>query len=164
MTTISRPALGEATIADLATSLRGTIVTPDDPGYDEARAIWNGAHDARPALIVRCAGVSDVIEAMRFGRSASLEIAVRGGGHSIPGFSTVEGGLVIDLSAMRGVRVDPMARRAVVEGGATWRDVDVETQAHGLATTGGLVTTTGVGGFTLGGGIGWLMRRHGLAC
>jgi FAD/FMN-containing dehydrogenase len=155
--------LGDATIAELAAELRGDVIRPGDDGYDVARALWNGAHDRRPEVIVRCAGVADVIAALRFARSQSLEIAVRGGGHSIPGFSGVDGGLVVDLSAMRGVRVDPHARRAYVQGGSVWRDVDIETQVHGLATTGGLVSTTGVGGFTLGGGIGWLMRKHGLA-
>jgi FAD/FMN-containing dehydrogenase len=155
--------LGDATIAELAAELRGDVIRPGDERYDEARALWNGAHDRRPELIVRCAGVADVIAALRFARSQSLEVAVRGGGHSIAGFSGVDGGLVVDLSPMRGVRVDPQARRAYVQGGCVWRDVDIETQVHGLATTGGLVSTTGVGGFTLGGGIGWLMRKHGLA-
>ena len=167
MTTTSSPSsgtLGDATIAELASGLRGTVIRPSDAGYDEARAIWNGTHDGRPALIVRCHGAADVIAALRFARSERLEVAVRGGGHSIPGFSTVDGGLVVDLSAMRGVRVDPAGMRVVAEGGCVWRDVDVETQAFGLATTGGLVSTTGVAGFTLGGGIGWLMRKHGLAC
>jgi len=155
--------IGDATVTELAAQLRGEVIRPGDDGYDEARALWNGMHDRHPAVIVRCAGVSDVVAAVRFGRSECLEIAVRGGGHSIPGFSAVDGGLMIDLSQMRGVHVDARSRRAYVEGGATWRDVDVETQLHGLATTGGLVSTTGVGGFTLGGGIGWLMRKHGLA-
>src|SRR4051794_23524518 len=156
--------LGDATVAELAAELRGHVIRPGDADYDEARALWNAAHDLRPALIVRCAGTADVVAALRFARSQALEVAVRGGGHSIPGFSGVDGGLVIDLSAMRGVQVNPDARRAYVQGGATWRDVDLETQIHGLATTGGLVSTTGVAGFTLGGGIGWLMRSHGLAC
>jgi FAD/FMN-containing dehydrogenase len=155
--------LGDATVAELEAELRGTVIRPGDDSYDAARALWNAMHDRRPQLIVRAAGVSDVIAAIRFARSQSLEIAVRGGGHSIPGFSGVDGGLVIDLSQMRGIRVDPQKRRAVVQGGATWRDVDLETQAFGLATTGGLISTTGVGGFTLGGGIGWLMRKYGLA-
>jgi hypothetical protein len=156
--------LGDATVAELAAELRGHVIRPDDDAYDAARAMWNGVHDRRPEVIVRCAGVSDVVAALRFARSQGLEVAVRGGGHSIAGFSGVNGGLVVDLSPMRGVQVDPEARRAVVQGGCTWRDVDLETQVYGLATTGGLVSTTGVGGFTLGGGIGWLMRRHGLAC
>jgi hypothetical protein len=156
--------IGDATVAELAAELRGEVIRPGDQAYDSARALWNAMHDLHPALIVRCAGAADVIAAVRFARSQQLEVAVRGGGHSIPGFSGVDGGLVIDLSAMRGVRVDPQTRRAVVQGGCTWRDVDLETQAFGLATTGGLVSTTGVGGFTLGGGIGWLMRKYGLAC
>jgi FAD/FMN-containing dehydrogenase len=156
--------IGDATVAELAAELRGHIIRPGDDDYDDARALWNAMHDRHPALIVRCAGTADVVAALRFARSQSLEIAVRGGGHSIAGFSGVDGGIVIDLSEMRGVRVDPVARRAVVQGGCVWRDVDVETQLHGLATTGGLISTTGVAGFTLGGGIGWLMRRYGLAC
>src|SRR3954451_10795219 len=163
-TTNETRVLGDATVAELAAELRGNVVCPGDPSYDEARALWNAAHDKHPALIVQCAGPADVAAALRFARSEKLEGAVRGGGHSIAGFSGVDGGVVIDLSLLRGVLVDPVGRRAVVQGGCTWRDVDVETQVHGLATTGGLVSTTGVGGFTLGGGIGWLMRKHGLAC
>jgi FAD binding domain/Berberine and berberine like len=156
--------IGDATVAELAAELRGEVIRPGDEAYDSARALWNGMHDRHPQVIVRAAGAADVIAAVRFARSQNLEIAVRGGGHSIAGFSGVDGGLVIDLSAMRGVRVDPQKRRAVVDGGCTWGDVDKETQAFGLATTGGLVSTTGVAGFTLGGGIGWLMRKYGLAC
>src|SRR3954453_9219057 len=162
-TTNETRVLGDATVAELAAELRGTVICPGDAGYDEARALWNGAHDRHPALIVQCAGPADVAAALRFARSQKLEIAVRGGGHSIPGFSGVDNGIVIDLSPMRGILVDPVGRRAIVQGGSTWRDVDVETQAHGLATTGGLVSSTGVAGFTLGGGIGWLMRSYGLA-
>jgi FAD/FMN-containing dehydrogenase len=159
------PVLGEATIQELRDSVRGEVVTPPDDGYPEASRIWNGAHDGHsPALVVRCTGAADVIAAVGFARSNALTIAVRGGGHSIAGFSTVNGGIVIDLSPMNGVSVDPEARRATVGGGALWADVDHETQAHGLATTGGLVSTTGVAGFTLGGGIGWTMRKFGLAC
>ena len=159
------PVLGEATVQELREAVRGEIVTPADPGYAEACRIWNGAHDGhRPALIVRCTGAADVIAAVGFARSNDLTIAVRGGGHSVAGFSTVDDGIVIDLSTMNGVRIDAAAGRATVGGGAVWADVDHETQAQGLATTGGLVSTTGVAGFTLGGGIGWLMRKYGLAC
>src|SRR4051794_33776218 len=156
--------LGDATLGELEQGLRGQLVRPEDEAYDEARAIWNGTHDRRPALIVRCAGVSDVMRAVDFARSEDLSVAVRGGGHSIPGFSTCDGGVVIDLSGMTTVRVDPATRTAVAEGGATWGDFDHETQAFGLAVTGGLVSSTGIAGFTLGGGIGWLMRKCGLAC
>jgi FAD/FMN-containing dehydrogenase len=141
------------------------VLTPSDDGYAEACLIWNGTHDdRRPALVVRCSGAADVIAAVGFARSNDLAIAVRGGGHSVAGFSTCDGGIVIDLSQMNGVRVDRDARRATVGPGAVWADVDHETQAHSLATTGGLVSSTGVAGFTLGGGIGWTMRKFGLAC
>src|SRR4051812_34793710 len=155
--------LGEATIAELEQNLSGRLIRPGDEDYDEARGIWNGAHDRRPAMIVRCAGVADVMQAVDFARSEDLMIAVRGGGHSIPGFSTVDGGVVIDLSEMTAVHVDPARSTAVAEGGATWADFDHETQAFGLAVTGGLVSSTAIAGFTLGGGIGWLMRKYGLA-
>src|SRR5882757_9332857 len=156
------PVLGEATIQELREAVRGEIVTPADEHYAEARQVWNGAHDGhRPAVVVRCTGAADVIAAVGFARSNDLTIAVRGGGHSIAGFSTCDDGIVIDLGGMNGVRVDTAARRATVGGGAVWADVDHETQAHGLATTGGLVSTTGVGGYTLGGGIGWTMRKFG---
>src|SRR3954464_13211785 len=148
--------LGAAALGELEQGLRGQLVRPGDDAYDEARAIWNGAHDRRPALIVRCAGVSDGIRAVDFARSENLLVAVRGGGHSLPGFSTCDGGVVVDLSAMTSARVAPARRTAVAEGGATWADFDHETQAFGLAVTGGLVSTTGIAGFTLGGGIGWL--------
>jgi FAD/FMN-containing dehydrogenase len=164
MSVTSMRVLGEATVQELREAIRGDVVTARDAEYDEARSVWNGAHDAHPAVIVRCTGVADVSAAVGFARSNDLEIAVRGGGHSIAGFSTVDDGIVIDLSQMNEVRVDPAARRAYVGGGAVWGDVDHETQAHGLATTGGLVSTTGVAGFTLGGGIGWTMRKFGLAC
>src|SRR5215212_4403632 len=155
--------LGDGTLAELEQGLRGQLVRPGDDDYDEARSIWNGSHDRKPALIVRCAGVADVMRAVDFARSENLSVAVRGGGHSLPGFSTSDGGIVIDLSTMRSVHVDPARRTAVAEGGATWADFDHETQAFGLAVTGGLISTTGIGGFTLGGGIGWLMRKYGLA-
>src|SRR5213595_1340287 len=159
------PVLGEATVQELREAVRGEVLTPSDEGYADAVRVWNGLHDgSRPAVLVRCTGAADVIAAVGFARSNDLTIAVRGGGHSIAGFSTVDDGIVIDLSLMNAVRVDAAARRASVGGGAVWADVDHETQAHGLATTGGLVSTTGVAGFTLGGGIGWTMRKYGLAC
>ena len=162
--TDGRTALGDPSVQELADSLRGVVLRDGDDGYDDARTGWNGMfHDARPDVVVRCAGASDVIAAVRFARSAGLDIAVKGGGHSIPGFSTIQGGMLIDLSPMDGIRVDPTAKRVVVHAGALWQDVDAETQEFGLATTGGLVSTTGVAGFTLGGGIGHLMRKHGLA-
>ena len=165
MSHTTTPVLEDAVVGQLHESVRGEIFTPDSEGYAEASHVWNGAHaDRRPALIVRCTGAADVIAAVAFARSNGLTIAVRGGGHSVAGFSTGDDTIVIDLSPMNGVRVDTTARWATVGGGAVWADVDHETQAHGLATTGGLISTTGVGGFTLGGGIGWLMRKHGLAC
>jgi FAD/FMN-containing dehydrogenase len=142
-------------------SFRGEIVRPGDPNYEEHRKIWNGSIDRRPAVIARSTGVADVIDAIRTGRESGLEIAIRGGGHSFPGHSVCDGGLVIDLGLMKGVRVDPEARTARVQAGALWGDVDRDTQAFGLATTGGIVTHTGVAGLTLGGGIGWLHRKHG---
>ena len=142
---------------------RGTVLNAGDAGYEEARRIWNGAIDRRPAVIARGLDSSDVAAAIRYAREGDLSIAVRGGGHGVGGYATVSGGLVVDLSAMRGVYVDAKSRRAWVGGGALWGDVDVATQAYGLATVGGIVTHTGVGGLTLGGGIGWLMRTHGLA-
>jgi FAD/FMN-containing dehydrogenase len=156
--------LGEATLGELAQGLRGELIRPGDPGYDEARSIWNGAHDRKPALVIRCRGVADVLKAVEFARSEGLPLAVRGGGHSIPGFSTVDDGLVLDLSEMNAVRVDPDRRTVVAQAGCRWSDVDAEAQAFGLAVTGGLVSTTGIAGFTLGGGIGWLVRRCGLTC
>ena len=157
--------LGEATLGELEQGLRGRLIRPGDDGYDEARAIWNGAHDKRPALIVQCAGVADVMRAVDFARSEDLIVSVRGGGHSLPGFSTNDGGIVIDLSRDDArCTSTPPRRTAMAQGGATWADFDHETQAFGLAVTGGLISTTGIGGFTLGGGIGWLMRKHGLTC
>src|SRR5262245_33003432 len=143
-------------------SFRGELLLPTSPGYDASRRIWNGVIDRRPACIARCRTVADVVAAVRFARDHDLEIAVRGGGHNVAGTALCDNGIVIDLSAMRAVRVDPAERRAWVQGGALWGDVDHETQAHGLATTGGIVSHTGVAGLTLGGGVGWLMRKHGL--
>ena len=141
---------------------RGDVIAPDHDAYDEAHAVWNGSVDRRPRLIARCSGTADVAAAVRFARDCDLEIAVRGGGHNIAGTAVCDDGIVIDLSAIRAVSVDPVEGTALVQGGALWGDVDHETQAHGLATTGGIVGHTGVGGLSLGGGIGWLMRKHGL--
>src|SRR6202165_3138030 len=147
----------------LRTSITGQVFTPDAPGYDQARIVWNGAIDRRPTVIVRCANAADVSAAIGFGRQHNLEIAVRGGAHSTAGQSVVDDGLQIDLSGMRSVTVDPVARRAFVAGGATLGDLDAAAQAHGLAAPGGVVSHTGVGGLTLGGGMGWLTRKAGLA-
>jgi len=147
----------------LQQELRGSLIQPGDPAYDEARRVWNGMIDRYPALIVRCADVADVMTSVRFARAHQLPLAVRGGGHNVAGFGTCDAGMVIDMGPMKGVHVDPVGRTARAQAGLTWGELDHETQAFGLATTGGLVTTTGIAGFTLGGGIGWLMRKHGLA-
>jgi FAD/FMN-containing dehydrogenase len=144
-------------------ALRGYVVGPGDPSYDTDRTIWNGSFDRHPAVILRCLGVSDVIAGVKFGRSSGLPVAVRSGGHSFPGFSVADGAAVIDLSLMKGVRVDPERRTARVQAGVLLGDLDRETQAFGLAVPAGIVTTTGVAGLTLGGGIGWIMRKHGLS-
>jgi len=154
----------ESAVRELQQGLRGQLVRPADPDYDAARAVWNGMIDRRPALIVQCAGVADIKASVRFARAHGLPLAVRGGGHNVAGFGTCDDGLVIDLARMKGLRVDPAARTATAEPGLTWGEFDHETQAFGLATTGGLVSTTGIAGFTLGGGIGWLLRKHGLTC
>ncbi len=148
----------------LAANLRGRVFRPEDEGYDSARRVFNGMVDKRPALIARCAGVADVMAAVAFARERDLAVAVRGGGHGVTGSAVCDGGLVVDLSAMDGVRVDPQSRTVRAEGGATWGGFDHETQAFGLATTGGIVPSTGVAGLTLGGGIGYLNRKYGLAC
>jgi FAD/FMN-containing dehydrogenase len=145
----------------LRAGLRGPVILPTDPGYDAARAIWNGAIDRRPAFIARCTGVADVVAAVAFARERDLLVAVRSGGHGVGGHALCDGGLVIDLSPMKGIRVDPVARTARAEAGVLWGELDRETQLHGLATVGGIVTHTGIAGLTLGGGIGWLMRKHG---
>ena len=147
---------------ELRASFRGELIRPADPTYDVHRRVWNGSIDRFPAVIARCGGVADVVAAARFAMSAGVPVAVRGGGHSFPGHSVCDGGIVIDLGPMKGIRVDPEARTARVQAGVLWGELDRETQAFGLATTGGIVTHTGVGGLTLGGGIGWLHRRYGL--
>jgi FAD/FMN-containing dehydrogenase len=147
---------------ELRVRFRGALLRPGEEGYEDARRIWNGAIDRRPALIARCAGADDVACAVRFAREHELRVSVRGGGHSVAGHSVCDGGLMIDLSLMRSVRVDPDQKVARVGGGALWSDVDRACAPHGLATTGGIISHTGVGGLTLGGGLGHLMRKHGL--
>jgi FAD/FMN-containing dehydrogenase len=156
--------LGEATVQGFKTSLRGPLLCPGDAGYEDARKVWNANVDKRPALIACCAGVADVISAVHFARTHHLLVSVRGGGHNIPGNCVCQGGLVIDLSRMRGIRVDPIRRTARAEGGVKWGAFDHETQAFGLATPGGTDADTGIAGLTLGGGIGWLSGKYGLAC
>ena len=154
--------LDEGIIEEFKATLRGEALVPGDAGYDEARKLWNGMIDRRPALIARCAGAADVINCVNFARNRDLVLAVRGGGHSFPGHSMCDGGLAIDLSPMNGIRVDPVGRTVRAESGVKWLDFDRETQAFGLATTGGTVSHTGIAGLTLGGGMGWLCRKYGL--
>ena len=154
--------LDEAAVTALADSFRGQLIRPDDPTYDEHRKIWNGSIDRFPALIARCAGVADVMAAVRFARDTGVVAAIRSGGHSFPGHSVCDGGLLIDLGLMKGVRVDPEARTARAQAGILLGELDRETQAFGLAVPAGIVTHTGLAGLTLGGGIGWLMRKYGL--
>ncbi|OBK97494.1 oxidoreductase [Mycobacterium asiaticum] len=142
--------------------LGGDVILPDDPGYDEARALHNAMIDKRPAVIARCRSATDVASALEFARTSNLDVAVRGGGHNGPGFGTVEGGVVIDMSPMNRIEVNPDRRTVRVQGGATWAAVDAATHAHGLATPSGIISSTGVGGLTLGGGHGYLSRKHGL--
>ena len=156
--------LDEATVQGFKTGLRGPLLRPGDDGYDEARTIWNAMIVKRPALIVRCAGVADVINAVNFARTNNLLVAVRGGGHSIPGHSICDGGLMIDLSQMKSIRVDPLRRTARAEPGVKLGEFDHETQAFNLATTAGVVSDTGIAGLTLGGGMGRLARKYGLSC
>ena len=164
VTTSKGAALDEAAVQEFKANLRSELIRPEDSGYDAARKVWNGMIDKHPSLIVRCTGVADVISAVNFARTNKLLVAVRGGGHNVAGNAVCDGGIVIDLSRMKGMRVDPAARTARAQAGLTWGEFDHETQAFGLATTGGLISTTGIAGFTLGGGIGWLMRKHGLTC
>ena len=168
MTNLQIEIADSATLVDddvraFASGLRGPLIRPGDPDYDAARAIQNGLIDRRPELIVRCSGAADVVDAVNFARTRDLLLAVRGGGHNVAGNAVCDGGLVVDLSSMRGVHVDPRTQTVRVEGGATWADVDRETQVFGLATPGGVVSTTGVAGLTLHGGMGHLRRKHGLS-
>jgi FAD/FMN-containing dehydrogenase len=149
--------------AELSRTFSGRLLRPADPGYEEARRVHNGLVDKRPALIAQCRGVTDVVDAVNLTRKLGLEVAVRGGGRNVAGRATIDGGLVIDLSPMKGIHVDPQGRTARAQGGVTWGDLNRETQLHGLAVTGGVVSSTGIAGLTLGGGLGWLMGRYGLA-
>jgi FAD/FMN-containing dehydrogenase len=157
-------ALGDATVAELRSAVAGAVIVTGDPDYESARRTWNHAIDHHPAMIMRCSGTADVVAGVRFARSEGLPIAVRGGAHSVAGFSSCDDGLVLDLTQMSAVHVDASASRARAQGGTTWQQFDRETQLFGLATTGGLVSSTGLGGFTLGGGIGHLVRKYGLTC
>ena len=154
--------MGALDIAGLQDGFRGELLHPGDPGYEDARRVWNGSISRFPALIARCAGVADVITAVRFARDTGLLVAVRGGGHSFPGLSVCDGGLLIDLSPMKGIRVDPEARTVTAQAGVLLGELDRETQAFGLAVPSGIVTHTGLSGLTLGGGINWVMRKYGL--
>jgi FAD/FMN-containing dehydrogenase len=156
--------LSDDRLREFGTRFHGELIRPDSPAYDSARKVWNGMIDRRPAAIARCKTVADVQNAIRFARESSLPLAIRGGGHSAAGLAVCDGGLVIDLSGMRDVVVDPARKIARAGGGATWGDFDRATAAHGLATTGGAISSTGIAGLTLGGGLGWLMRSCGLTC
>ena len=156
-------AVSKPTIDQLRDQVVGDVITSGDPGYDEARAVHNAMIDRKPAVVVRPSGAEGVVAAVNYARENGLDLAVRGGGHSVPGFGTCDDGVVIDLSAMRAVTVDPAKQTARAQGGATWGDFNDATHEHGLATTGGIISTTGVGGLTLGGGIGYLARGFGLS-
>src|SRR6516164_10615628 len=149
--------------ADLTASFGGQLLKPADAGYEEARKVHNGLVDKRPALIARCRGVADVVDAVDLANKLGLVVAVRGGGHNVAGRATIDGGVMIDLSPMKGVFVDAVGRTVRADGGVTWGELNRETQLHSLAVTGGVVSTTGIAGLTLGGGIGWLMGKYGLA-
>src|SRR5262245_55906793 len=156
--------LDDAALRDFAAGLRGALIRPGDDSYDAARRVFNGMIDRHPALIVRCASADDVVRAITFARSQKLPVSVRGGGHSTPGFAVCDGGLVIDLSQMKGISVDPHTATAHAEPGLTLKELIEATQPHGLVTTTGVVSDTGIAGLTLGGGLGWLEGKFGLAC
>jgi FAD/FMN-containing dehydrogenase len=160
----SDAALDAITIATFASTFRGDVIAPDDPRYEEARHVWNSMIDKRPVLIARCLGTSDVVAAVRFAQEQGLEIAVRGGGHNVAGNAVNDGGIVIDLSLMKGIHVDPARRVARSQSGVVWGELDRETQRYGLATPGGVVSSTGIAGFTLSGGMALTSRKWGLAC
>ena len=147
----------------LSSTFSGTILGPGDPGYDEARRVHNGLIDRHPALIAGCQGVADIVDALRLARDSGLDVSIRGGGHNVAGRAVADGGVMIDLSSMRGIHVDPAARTVRAQGGVTWNELNREAHVHGLAVTGGAISSTGIGGYTLGGGLGWLMAKFGLA-
>src|SRR5216117_3471597 len=155
--------MNEKVATELKGSVRGEVILPEDGRYEDARKVYNAMIDKRPAVVVRCTGVADVIAAVKAARAEGLAVAIRGGGHSVPGFGTADDALVIDLGRMRGIRVDPATKTVRAEGGSTWGDFNHATHAFGLATTGGIISTTGVAGLTLGGGIGYLARGAGLS-
>lgn len=155
--------LDSAAIADLGNRFSGVLLRSGDAGYEDARRLHNGMIDRRPGLIARCLGTADIVDALNFARTHGLEIAVRGGGHNVAGKAVCDGGLMLDLSLMKGIHVDPARRTVRAQGGVTWREFNRETQVHRLAATGGTISTTGIAGLTLGGGLGWLMGKHGLA-
>src|SRR6266850_119497 len=163
-TSLKITVLKEATIQEFKARLRGALLRPGETGYDDARTIWNGMIDRTPALIARGVGVAAVFHAVNFARTHNLLVSVRGGSHNIPGNAVCDGGLMIDLSRMKSIRVDPLRQTVRAEGGVTWGEFDHETQAFGLATTGGTDATTGIASLTLGGGLGWLAGKYGLAC
>jgi len=160
----SRAEVSDEDLEGLRTSVRGDVLVPGDPGYDGVRPVYNAMHPGNPALVVRPTGTADVVDAVNFARDHGLLVAVRGGGHSVAGLSSVDGGMLLDLALMNAVDVDPEARLARVQGGALWGDADRETQLFGLVAPGGVVSDTGVAGLTLGGGEGWVRRKHGLSC
>ncbi|MBZ0299877.1 MAG: FAD-binding oxidoreductase [Anaerolineae bacterium] len=162
--TPSTNSVNDETFRRFQSTHQGQLIRPGDEVYDEARRVWNGMIDRYPALIVRCAGVEDVIAAVNFARENHLRVAVRAGGHSVAGHATCDEGLVVDLSMMKHIQVDPAAHTARVQGGVTWGELDAATQVHSLATPGGLVSVTGIAGLTLGGGFGWLRNKYGLSC
>ena len=158
------PALDAAQLKTLSDGFSGSLLQPDHPGYEDARRVHNGLIDRRPAVIAQCAATADIAAAVKFATGAGLEISVRGGGHNVAGRSVAEGGMMIDLCRMQAVEVDPEQQTARAQGGTLWSGLNDATAAHGLAVTGGAISSTGIGGFTLGGGLGWLMSTQGLAC
>jgi len=160
---MTNPSRDQDKLTELSAHFSGMLLRPGDAGYDKARRLHNGMIDKRPALIARCLGTADIADAVNFARANGLELAVRGGGHNVSGRAVCDGGLMVDLSLMRGIHVDRARRTARAQGGVTWRGFNRETQLSGLATTGGAISTTGIAGLTLGGGLGWLMAKYGLA-